>query len=92
MKPIVLFLPLLLAVSGIAQKRMQIPSGCAFDTDVKNLDPYTFDADPQAQQIVAEICAAIGIQQNSNFNPPTLKTPSHVSATGSGTYCTTLTS
>ena len=73
MKPIYLFLALFLATSGLAQKRMQIPSGCAFDTDVKNENPYVFDADPQAQQIVAEICAAIGIQQKFQLQSADVK-------------------
>ncbi len=88
MKPIVLFLPLLLAVSGIAQKWMQFPSGCAFDTDGKILS-ITFDADPQAQQIVAEICAAIGIQQKFQLQSADVKNPLHES---DGLILTTLTS
>ena len=64
---------LLLSVPGFAQKRMIIPSGCAFDTDVKNENPYVFDADPQAQQIVREICDAIGIQQKFQLQSADVK-------------------
>lgn len=73
MKNLILLLCLFICASGFAQKRMQIPSGCAFDTDVKNLNPYTFDADPQAQQIVGEICAAIGIQQKFQLQSADVK-------------------
>jgi len=69
----ILLLFLLCCSSVQAQKRMLIPSGCAFDTDVKNLNPYTFDADPQAQQIVGEICAAIGIQQKFQLQSADVK-------------------
>lgn len=47
----------------LAQQRVQISNGCAYDTRVENTAPFTFPADPQAQQIVQEICTAIGIQQ-----------------------------
>jgi len=72
-KPILLLFALLLASPAFAQKRMQILSGCAFDTDVKNLNPYIFDADPQAQQIVAEICGALGLQQNFQLQSADVK-------------------
>ncbi len=62
-KPILLLFAFLAGFSALAQQRMSIPTSCAFDTDGKNLSPYTFDSDPQALQIVTEICQAIGIKQ-----------------------------
>jgi formylglycine-generating enzyme required for sulfatase activity len=73
MKPSLLLLALFLSAHCFAQTRINIPTGCAFDTDVKNLNPYIFDADPQAQQIVAEICSALGIQQNFQLQSADVK-------------------
>lgn len=74
MKPIFFLLPALLAAySAIAQQRMSIPRGCAFDTDVKNENPFVFDPDQQAQQIVAEICRAIGIPQKFQLKSADVK-------------------
>lgn len=74
MKPIILLFPAFLAAfAGIAQHRMSIPRGCAFDTDVKNENPYVFDPDEQAQQIVGEICRAIGIPQRFQLKSADVK-------------------
>ena len=69
-----LFALLLACISALhAQKRITIPTGCAFSTAVKNENPYVFDADPQAQKIVSDICRAIGIAQSFQLQSAEVK-------------------
>lgn len=63
MKPTLLALLILATLPVLAQKRITLHAGCAFDHAVENENPYTFEPDPQAQQIVTEICGAIGVRQ-----------------------------
>ncbi|MCA0237105.1 MAG: SUMF1/EgtB/PvdO family nonheme iron enzyme [Bacteroidetes bacterium] len=68
-----LFLLLFTCLAASAQKRIDIDAGCAFNTDAKNTRPYVFDADPQAQQIVGDVCRAIGITQRFQLQSADVK-------------------
>lgn len=73
-KPCLLFFLSLSLLSSVqAQKRIHLPTGCAFNADVKNENPYVFDADPQAQKIVGDICRAIGIAQSFQLQSAAVK-------------------
>jgi len=63
MRPALLTLLLLATLPALAQKRITLHAGCAFDHAVENATPYTFEPDAQALKIVAEICRAIGVEQ-----------------------------
>ena len=72
-KPCLLFLPVLLVTALQAQKRIHVPTGCAFSNDVENENPYVFDADPQVQKIVGDICRVIGIAQGFQLQSAEVK-------------------
>lgn len=72
-KPCLFLLLLSCCTAADAQKRMDISDGCAFSTDAKNTRPYVFDADPQAQQIVSDVCRAIGITQRFQLQSADVK-------------------
>jgi tetratricopeptide (TPR) repeat protein len=56
-----------------AQTLLHIKNGCHFDGDEQSKDVYAYDASKEAVQIVSQITAAIGLEQNFTIKAADVK-------------------